>query len=332
MKKLFSGSVVVMLVVVLLAGAMTGCKKDVSASGEKEVVFYTNADDEAVEAMENALKENGFDGKYLIQVFGTSELGGKLMAEGTNIEADIITMSSFYIESAQVEKSMFQDLDFDTKALEEYPSYYSPITAQEGAIIYNTEMLESEGVTVPKSIRDLAKPEYKDLISVTDITGSSTAWLMIQALINEYGEADAKEVLHGIYENAGAHIEESGSGPIKKVRTGEVVIGFGLRHQAVADKAEGIPIDFVDPTEGNFTLTESVAIINKGENTNPEAMKMAECIITKGRPALLETYPIPLYEGEAADEKNTSGNPKTFKEQLTVELLKEHQAFSEECK
>lgn len=48
-----------------------------------------------------------------------------------------------------------------------------------------------------------------------------------------------------------------------------MAIGFGLRHQAVADKADGLPIDYVDPTEGNFSLTESVAVLDKGEDTNP---------------------------------------------------------------
>ena len=46
-----------------------------------------------------------------------------------------------------------------------------------------------------------------------------------------------------IFKNAGPHIESSGSGPIKKVRAGEVAVGFGLRHQAAADKASGLPID-----------------------------------------------------------------------------------------
>ena len=49
--------------------------------------------------------------------------------------------------------------------------------------------------------------------------------------------------LTGIYANAGDHIEDSGSAPLKKARAGEVAIGFGLRHQAVADKASGLPID-----------------------------------------------------------------------------------------
>ena len=37
----------------------------------------------------------------MFQTFGTSELGGKLLAEGADIEADLVTMSSFYLDSAQ---------------------------------------------------------------------------------------------------------------------------------------------------------------------------------------------------------------------------------------
>ena len=206
------------------------------------------------------------------------------------------------------------------------------ITAQEGTLIVNTEQMEAENLDMPKSIKDLANPEYKGKIAVTDITSSSTAWLLIQGLISEYGEEEAKEILTDIYANAGDHPEESGSGPLKLVRAGEVAIGFGLRQQAVADKEKGLPVDYIDPEEGNFTLTESVAVVNKSEEKNAKAMEMAECIIKNGREELLKSYPIPLYEGESVPETEKSGNPKTFPEKLTVDLLKKHQELSESCK
>lgn len=313
---------------VLGFSTLTGC----GAKAGEEVIIYSNADDEAIEAMKKALDENGYSGKYIIQTFGTSELGGKLLAEGTNIEADMVTMSSFYLESSQEENQMYADLTFDTGALEEYPSYYTPITSQEGAIIVNTEEMEKNKLPMPASLKDLANPEYEGFLSVTDIAGSSTAWLIIQALVSEYGEDGAREVLTGIYKNAGAHLEDSGSGPIKKVRAGEAAVGFGLRHQAVADKADGLPIDFVDPAEGNFSLTESVAVIDKGDDTNPMAMEMAECIIKQGRSEIIKYYPNPIYEGETADVANQSAYPKKFSEPLTVDLLEKHKNLSEECK
>ncbi len=311
--------------------ALTGCS---SASGteEEQVVIYSNADEEAITAMENALNANGYEGKYIFQTYGTSELGGKLIAEGTNLEADLVTMSTFYLQSAQEQNNMFLPLEFEVNTLEEVPDYTAPITSQEGAIILNTELMKSEGLSTPTSLKDLTKEEYAGQIAVTDIQSSSTAWLLIQALVDAYGEDGAEEILSGIYKNADAHIETSGSGPLKLCRAGEVAIGFGLRHQAVADKADGLPIDYVDPAEGNFSLTESVAVLDKGDETNPLAMEMAQCIIENAREELLQSYPNPLYEGEEATSENKSANPKKFAEPLTLELFQKHQQLSEDAK
>ena len=319
---------------IVLAAVLAVCAVSLGTGGRNSdlVVIYSNADDEAVEAMKETLDENGYQGKYILQTFGTSELGGKLLAEGTNLEADMITMSTFYIESAQAWNHMFKDLTFPVKTLDEFPSYCAPITAQEGALIINTKVMKASGLPVPTSIKDLADPVYKNMISVTDVSSSSTAWLLLQALIDAYGEDEAQEILTKIYANAGPHIEDSGSGPLKKVRAGEVAIGFGLRHQAVADKKAGLPVDYIDPKEGNFSLTESVAVLDKGTRRDKIAMDMAQCIIEKGRKKLQETYPNALYEGETTDPANASANPKVFGERLTVDLLKKHEMISEASK
>ena len=331
LKKLLALGLSLTMAVALLSG----CGQQETAEGgapSEQVIIYSNADEEAITAMTNALNAGGYAGQYVFQTFGTSELGGKLLAEGTNLEADLVTMSTFYLQSAQEQNTMFVPLTFPVNTLEEVPDYTAPITSQEGAIIVNTEVLKENNLPMPTCLKDLADPIYAGQIAVTDIQSSSTAWLLIQALVSAYGEQGAQEVLSGIYQNAGAHIETSGSGPLKLCRAGEVAIGFGLRHQAVADKASGMPIDFVDPTEGNFSLTESVAVLDKGENTNPLAMEMAQCIIDNGRAELQQTYPNPLYEGETADSANKSAYPMTFGEPLTFELFKAHQDLSERAK
>ena len=132
--------------------------------------------------------------------------------------------------------------------------------------------------------------------------------------------------------NAGPHLESSGSGPIKKARAGEVAIAFGLRHQAVADKEKGLPIDYVDPSEGNFALVESIAVIKKEDEKVKKAMEMAECIVNKARTGILENYPITLYEGEKTDTNKVSAKTLNFNETLTVELLDKHLKLSNECK
>ena len=290
-----------------------------------EVIIYTNADEEAQAAMKAALDNNGLKGAYLMQSFGTSELGGKLAAEGKNIEADIVTISTYYIDSFQKKNKLFADLQNKMKTLQPTPSYWSPILGNTGAIFVNTEELKRTGLAAPKSLADLARPEYKGHISVPDIMGSSTSWLMTQAVLASEGDTAGAKTIAAIEKNAGAHLEKSGSAPLKKLRAGEAAVGFGLRHQAVADKAKGLPIDYIDPTEGNFQLQEALAIVDKGGKTNPNAQKVAETIIKFGRKDLLKNYPVALYEGETVSAENKPANPKLWKEPLTVELLQAHQ-------
>ena len=64
--------------------------------------------------MKAALDVAGYEKQYVLQSLGTSEIGGKLMVEGDKIEADILTMSSYFVESAQKEHEMFADLTFHT--------------------------------------------------------------------------------------------------------------------------------------------------------------------------------------------------------------------------
>ena len=51
----------------LLAGCAGG-----SGSGDDQIVIYSNADEEAIAAMENALDAGGYEGKYIVQTYGTS--------------------------------------------------------------------------------------------------------------------------------------------------------------------------------------------------------------------------------------------------------------------
>ncbi|MEG0384541.1 MAG: extracellular solute-binding protein [Solibacillus sp.] len=297
-----------------------------SASSNDQVIIYSNADDEAIEVMQNTLNDKGFKGEYIIQSVGTSELGGKLLAEGKKIEADVVTMASYYIDSADAQHDMFIDLTSSKALIDETSNIQLPILGNVGSIFVNTEMLVQKGLDTPTSLKDLTDPQYKDLISIPNIMDSSTGWLLVQAVIAEYGEKEGQQILADLTENVGPHLESSGSGPIKKVKTGEVPIGFGLRAQALDAKEEGLPIDYIDPIEGNYSLAESVAVIDKEDDEKEKkAQEIAITIANEAREQLLVQYPVALYEGE-----NVANEPaylKKWTSTLTVELLQQHQAI-----
>ena len=76
MKKLiYKIGTVLTSVAILCSGlGLTAC----GTSGEKQVVIYSNADDEAITAMKDTLDANGYAGKYLFQTFGTLNLVASL--------------------------------------------------------------------------------------------------------------------------------------------------------------------------------------------------------------------------------------------------------------
>ena len=124
------------------------------------MVIYSNADEEAITAMENALDSNGYEGQYVFQTFGTSGLGGRLLAEGTNLEADMVTHEHLLPPERPGSEQHVPPLTFDVNTLEEVPDYTAPITSQEGAIIVNTEMLAENNLPMPTCLKDLADPAY----------------------------------------------------------------------------------------------------------------------------------------------------------------------------
>lgn len=305
---------------------------DGGTKADEQVIIYSNADDEAIEVIDNILENSKYKNDYILQPVGTSELGGKMLAEGTAIEADVVTMSSYYIDSAQEQNDMFIELASPLQPLDSYSNVQIPLLGNIGSMFVNTELLKEKKLDVPKTIKDLTEPQYKNLVAIPNVMDSSTGWLLVQAIIAEYGKKEGKQVLADLLENVGPHLESSGSGPIKKVQTGEVAIGFGLRTQAVDAKENGLPIEYIDPLEGNYALVESIAVIDK-EDDEKEALaaEIAQFIAEEARGGLLERYPVSIYEGETIEESHVPAHLKRWESTLTVDLLQQHQAFFKEA-
>src|SRR5699024_12610881 len=78
-------------------------------SSSDKIIIYSNADEEAIDMMEDALDKADYKDEYIIQPQLTSELGGIILVEGKHIEAYVITQDSYYIDSAQEKHKMSQN-------------------------------------------------------------------------------------------------------------------------------------------------------------------------------------------------------------------------------
>lgn len=90
-----------------------------------------------------------------------------------------------------------------------------------------------------------------------------------------------------------------------------------------------MPIDFGEPSEGTYVLSESLAVIDKGEATNLLAEEMLNVIVKEDRADLLQFYPSKLYETDDLSRGKTAKNPKVFPEPLTPDLLRKHASLVE---
>ena len=147
-------------------------EKAAPAAEAAAVIIYSNADEEAQKAMKNALDANGMKGLYKIQGLGTSELGGKLAAEGKNIEADVVTTASYYLDSLQKSQKLFQKLAFTPETINPTPDYYAPIlaTAERSSSILRCSLRISS--RVPPALRILLSP------SMPVISPCRTFWVL----------------------------------------------------------------------------------------------------------------------------------------------------------
>ncbi len=124
----------------------------------------------------------------------------------------------------------------------------------------NTEELARLGLEAPKGWNDLLKPEYKDLVWVSNPNTAGTAKLIINTMVQLKGHDEAMKYFVELDKNVQQYTK-SGSGPSKKVGIGECVIGVGFLHDGIAQILSGYDnIALIIPEEGTSFEIGATAI------------------------------------------------------------------------
>lgn len=137
----------------------------------------------------------------------------------------------------------------------------------------NIDELNRLELPVPADWADLLKPEYKDLIWLSNYNTAGTAKLVINTMIQKYGHDEGIQYLVDLDKNIQVYTK-SGSGPSKNVGTGECVIGIGFLHDGITqivDNGYG-NIQLVIPSSGTSYEIGATAIF-KG-CAHPNAAKL----------------------------------------------------------
>lgn len=169
-------------------------------------------------------------------------------------------------------------------------------------MMYNTEVLAEKGLPAPACWRDLAKPEYKGEVTVSNPQSSGTAYTQLATLVQLFGEDEAFKLLAEIGANVNQHTK-SGSAPSKMAARGETTISVGFMHDMVNLKKQGFPVTIVSPCEGTGYEVGAVSVINGTPNMEA-AKKWVEYVISadaQSKGLEVGVFNIPSNPGAATD-------------------------------
>lgn len=131
----------------------------------------------------------------------------------------------------------------------------------------NPTLLKENNLEIPKSWKDLADPQYKDEITMSNPTISGTNYAVVKGLIDLFGEEEAWDLFAKMNENIPFYSKRGGD-PQDKVLAGEFAIGLIPASKTSFDLAQENNLEIIWPEEGIPWVPEGVAIFKNAQGVD----------------------------------------------------------------
>ena len=245
-----------------------------AAQAEGELVVYGSCEEEYLAAACQHFQEL-FGIKTTYQRLSTGEVQAKAEEENGNPSADVwfggttdpynVCAAEGLLEAYEAANAshlvgdMYRDAD----------GYWYGIYKGILGFMVNTDELERMGLEAPADWADLLKPEYKDLIWLSNYNTAGTAKLVINTMIQKYGHDEGIQYLVDLDKNIEVYTK-SGSGPSKNVGTGECVIGIGFLHDGITQIVDNgyTNVELIIPSSGTSFEVGATAIFKGAAHEN----------------------------------------------------------------
>lgn len=132
--------------------------------------------------------------------------------------------------------------------------------------LVNNKILEEKGLEVPMTWDDLAKPEYKGLVIMSNPAVSGTNYAVVKGLLDAKGEESGWEYLKALNENIEFY-SKRGKDPQEKTVQGEFAIGIIPVDNGAFEVAKDNGLTVVYPDMIPW-VPEGVAIFKDSENVD----------------------------------------------------------------
>lgn len=237
----------------------------VSSDMNETIIVYSSLELFRGEELQKQLNENFPEYDIRVMYVPTAKAAAKIRVEETNTDADIVVgLETSYLEKIKTSLGNidgYSKLDFiDGLKPSDNDNLYVTWERQAGSFIINNAVLEKHNLPVPTTYDELLDEKYKDLIAMPDPKSSGTGYFFFKSLINTRGDDGALAYIDELSKNV-KQFTESGSGPVKLLKQGEIGIGLGLTFQAVNEINNGSEFTLLYPEEGSpYSLTGTAMI------------------------------------------------------------------------
>ena len=220
----------------LLSSSIFLSNQSVAADNNEGIVVYNAQHENLVKSwVDGFTKETGI--KVTLRNGDDSELGNQLVQEGSASPADVFltenSPSMVLVDNAK----LFAPLDAET--LKQVPAEYRPahgrwigIAARSTVFVYNPEKLSEQ--QLPKSLMDLAKPEWKGRWAASPSGADFQA--IVSAMLALKGEQATLEWLKAMKANFVAY--KGNSTVMKAVNAGQIDGGVIYHYYRFVDQSK----------------------------------------------------------------------------------------------
>ncbi|HAS1183493.1 TPA: iron ABC transporter substrate-binding protein [Enterobacter cloacae] len=220
----------------LLSSSLFLSTQSVAADNNEGIVVYNAQHENLVKSwVDGFTKETGI--KVTLRNGDDSELGNQLVQEGSASPADVFltenSPSMVLVDNAK----LFAPLDAET--LKQIPAEYRPahgrwigIAARSTVFVYNPEKLSEQ--QLPKSLMDLAKPEWKGRWAASPSGADFQA--IVSAMLALKGEQATLEWLKAMKANFVAY--KGNSTVMKAVNAGQIDGGVIYHYYRFVDQSK----------------------------------------------------------------------------------------------
>lgn len=279
----------------------------------REVVLYASIDETYARRAAHAFeKETGIVVRLVSDTEAAKSTGllARLMAEKANPVADVFWSGdiarAFALDRAGMLEAFTPD---DADALPDSPGLADGkvfATAARARVIMVNRELAPSGAPRPRSVEDLAKPEFAPRSCLANPLFGTTA-VHAAALFKTWGEARARKFFEDFARHGGRMLASNGE---VKRRTGSGEYAFGLTDSDDLHVAwlDGKPVDGIIPVSAGDggLLLPCAAVLIKGAPHSAEARQLAAYLSGAKSEEMLaasEAAHWPLRAGLAAPEK-----------------------------